>query len=120
MTWADFRQFDNDGPDGIPNSGDDDGFIDGLMIVPPTTSNYDVVREQWNIWPHAGMPWDEDSVTDDIGINGQYLRLGKYCMQSVLRTHPNELWDPEIKCRTFIHEMGHVSRLSRHVLQGEP
>ncbi|MDG2424889.1 MAG: hypothetical protein P8M22_13045, partial [Phycisphaerales bacterium] len=102
---ADFRQFDNDGPDGIPNSGDDDGFIDGLMIVSPTTSGYDTVRQQWNIWPHAALG---SHTTDDIGINGQYLRLGKYCIQSALRTHPNELWDPEIKCRTFIHEMGHV------------
>ena len=27
----DFGRFDNDGPDGIPNSGDDDGFV-GLVI----------------------------------------------------------------------------------------
>ncbi|NIQ55069.1 MAG: hypothetical protein GWN71_10720, partial [Gammaproteobacteria bacterium] len=26
----DFGQYDNDGPDGIPNSGDDDGYVDGL------------------------------------------------------------------------------------------
>jgi hypothetical protein len=29
----DFAQFDNDGPDGIPNSGDDDGFVDFVAIV---------------------------------------------------------------------------------------
>jgi M6 family metalloprotease-like protein len=29
----DLRDFDNDGPDGIPHSGDDDGFIDALFIV---------------------------------------------------------------------------------------
>ena len=36
FSWAednlDLVQFDNDGPDGIPNSGDDDGYIDGLAI----------------------------------------------------------------------------------------
>ena len=30
---VDFRQYDNDGPDGIPSSGDDDGFIDALFVV---------------------------------------------------------------------------------------
>jgi immune inhibitor A len=29
----DFSQYDNDGPDGIPDSGDDDGYVDALMIV---------------------------------------------------------------------------------------
>ncbi|MDW7679784.1 MAG: hypothetical protein SCK70_04425, partial [bacterium] len=29
----DFAEFDNDGPDGIPNSGDDDGYVDFLFFV---------------------------------------------------------------------------------------
>ncbi|MCK5119923.1 MAG: right-handed parallel beta-helix repeat-containing protein [Candidatus Latescibacteria bacterium] len=29
---VDFGQFDNDGPDGIPNSGDDDGYVDFVFI----------------------------------------------------------------------------------------
>ena len=29
----DFAQFDNDGPDGIPNSGDDDGVVDAVFLV---------------------------------------------------------------------------------------
>ncbi len=28
----DFGQFDNDGPDGVANSGDDDGFVDALSV----------------------------------------------------------------------------------------
>jgi hypothetical protein len=31
----DFGQFDNDGPDGIPNSGDDDGYADFVAFVHP-------------------------------------------------------------------------------------
>ena len=31
----DFSRFDNDGPDGVPNSGDDDGFVDLLFVVTP-------------------------------------------------------------------------------------
>jgi immune inhibitor A len=30
---VDFSAYDNDGPDGIPHSGDDDGFVDALFIV---------------------------------------------------------------------------------------
>jgi immune inhibitor A len=29
----DFAQYDNDGPDGIPDSGDDDGSVDALIVV---------------------------------------------------------------------------------------
>lgn len=35
----DFSRFDNDGPDGIPNSGDDDGFVDALMLIYATNSD---------------------------------------------------------------------------------
>jgi immune inhibitor A len=30
---VDFSAYDNDGPDGIPDSGDDDGFVDALFVV---------------------------------------------------------------------------------------
>lgn len=30
---VDFSRFDNDGPDGLPSSGDDDGRVDALMVV---------------------------------------------------------------------------------------
>jgi immune inhibitor A len=29
---VDFAQYDNDGPDGIPDSGDDDGYVDALIV----------------------------------------------------------------------------------------
>jgi M6 family metalloprotease-like protein len=32
----DFGRFDNDGPDGIPNSGDDNGFVDYIFIAMPS------------------------------------------------------------------------------------
>lgn len=30
---VDFARFDNDGPDGIPDSGDDDGYVDFLFVI---------------------------------------------------------------------------------------
>jgi M6 family metalloprotease-like protein len=35
-TGVNFAQFDNDGPDLIPNSGDDDGYVDMIMFAHPT------------------------------------------------------------------------------------
>lgn len=34
-TDVDFGAFDNDGPDGVPNSGDDDGYVDVLVLLHP-------------------------------------------------------------------------------------
>jgi M6 family metalloprotease-like protein len=30
---VDFRRFDNDGPDGLPDSGDDDGLVDAIFVI---------------------------------------------------------------------------------------
>ena len=48
---VDYSLFDNDGPDNIPNSGDDDGYVDGIAVV------YSVCGAEWgpgndNLWPH--------------------------------------------------------------------
>ncbi len=32
---GDLRYFDNDGPDGIPSSGDDDGYVDAVSVIVP-------------------------------------------------------------------------------------
>jgi M6 family metalloprotease-like protein len=32
---VDWRQYDNDGADGVPNSGDDDGYVDMVMFLHP-------------------------------------------------------------------------------------
>jgi immune inhibitor A len=43
-----FSRFDNDGPDGIPHSGDDNGKVDALFIV------------------HSGPGWEETGLDTDI------------------------------------------------------
>jgi immune inhibitor A len=53
--YVDFSQFDNDGPDGIPNSGDDDGIVDALFVVhagpgrETTGSNDDIHSHAWAV-----------------------------------------------------------------------
>ena len=42
---VDFGQFDNDGPDGVPNSGDDDGYVDFLFVVMQSTPSRFVISD---------------------------------------------------------------------------
>lgn len=50
---TDFSLYDNDGPDGIPNSGDDDGFVDFVAFVHPEAgSECGDSATQKNIWSH--------------------------------------------------------------------
>ncbi len=52
---VDMGQFDNDGPDGVPNSGDDDGYADFVVFVyalPCGAPGADV--RSGAIWPHRG------------------------------------------------------------------
>jgi hypothetical protein len=49
----DWGQYDNDGPDGVPNSGDDDGYVDVVAVVHPTSGGE--CRESGSedrIWSH--------------------------------------------------------------------
>jgi M6 family metalloprotease-like protein len=70
----DFTQFDNDGPDGIPNSGDDDGFVDFVVIVYALPCGGDT--RAGAIWPHraAMAPF----ATRSIGADGKPIRIADY------------------------------------------
>jgi M6 family metalloprotease-like protein len=47
----DWGQFDNDGPDGVPNSGDDDGFVDMVAVMHPT-SGAECTNDDGDVWSH--------------------------------------------------------------------
>jgi len=96
--YVDFGEFDNDGPDGIPNSGDDDGLIDAVYVVhagPGYEENH-----CGKIWSHMSSTHYE---TNDNSANGGKIALSRYSVQ------------PEEKCRgslinmgVFAHEYGHI------------
>lgn len=49
---VDFRAFDNDGPDGVPASGDDDGAVDALLVVhagdgAETAGSTEILSHNW-------------------------------------------------------------------------
>ena len=67
-----FAQYDNDGPDNVPNSGDDDGYVDGIIVV------YSGCGAEWgesngNLWPHMSSLGSYAYETNDLGANGSNI-----------------------------------------------
>jgi M6 family metalloprotease-like protein len=96
----DFAQFDNDGPDGIPNSGDDDGFVDFVAILYALPCPGD--GRTGAIWPHrAAMPPFE---TSSIGASGEPIRIADYVILPAI--------DPAtcgpLPVGVLAHETGHA------------
>lgn len=86
--FVDFSQFDNDGPDGIPHSGDDDGVVDALFIV------------------HAG-PGRETTGSDDDIHSHAWSTVNPPAVDGV--TVSGYSVEPEDGRRgVFGHEFGHV------------
>jgi immune inhibitor A len=86
--YVDFSQFDSDGPDGIPNSGDDDGYVDALFIV------------------HAGPGYEETGDPGDIHSHQWFLKTPAIVDGVTAKLYTME---PENgKVGVFCHEYGHI------------
>lgn len=120
----DFSEYDNDGPDGISNSVDDDGVVDHLLVVPAglgeeqshTPATDDTIwSHRWDIGGDEGGPpgkresqLDPGEViyqnevmyeTDDDAVNGGKIKINGYALTS-------ELSPLGIFCHEFGHELG--------------
>ncbi len=84
--YVDFSKFDNDGPDGIPSSGDDDGIVDFFMVV-HAGSGYEWTLNNRDIHSHAGL----------VSVEVDGVRITSYA------TEPEDG-----KVGTFAHEFGHL------------
>ena len=83
-----FSNLDNDGPDGIPDSGDDDGFVDALFIV------------------HAGPGYE--TTLDTMKIHShQWVMFNEQILDGVL-LWPYAMEAQDSKTGVFCHEFGHV------------
>jgi M6 family metalloprotease-like protein len=102
----DFRPYDNDGPDGVPNSGDDDGYVDLVMFVHPNEGGECGGSDIWSHsfhysgWPENGQPF----VTDDLGANGQPLKVDDYVIMPAVACGGAR----RIETGVFAHEFGHA------------
>jgi len=100
----DFSAMDNDGPDNVPNSGDDDGVVDAVAF-----QFLEIAASCGGpaIWPHRsrvegwiGSPYE----TDDMGQSGNPILVNDYIMQSAVNCNGSEVQPPTV----IGHELGHV------------
>lgn len=100
---VDFGEFDNDGPDGMPNSGDDDGRVDFLSIKFTEVGGH---CGGPGPWPHfGGITVDgEPYASDDAAAGGGTIVVPSYIMDSVVEcdgTTPQGI-------QVTAHELGHA------------
>ncbi len=101
----DFGLYDNDGPDGIPNSGDDNGLVDAIAFefieIAASCGGPGIWPHLWGISPqNDGQPY----LSDDQAPNGEPIRIDAYIVQSAVDCGGVEVQD----AATIAHEFGHV------------
>ena len=109
--------FDNDGPDGKPNSGDDDGDVDFVTFIQPIKDG--ACQPSPGIWAHRYViaGWNNGSkyVTKtprrDKGgqpIPGQFISVNNYTMQSQVGGDSGCNAAAIMPVGTVSHETGHA------------
>jgi M6 family metalloprotease-like protein len=99
----DYGRYDNDGPDGVANSGDDDGYVD------VTVFQFSEVAASCGgpgVWPHrsALRGWlGEPYASNDLRPGGQPVLVDDYIIQSAVDCGG----DPQ-NIATIAHETGHA------------
>jgi len=102
---VDFGQYDNDGPDRIPNSGDDDSFVDVVQFVQPVVGGECGGR---GVWAHKFTLQNIGGlfISNDAGPKGA-IRVGPYHLVGgvggVTCTNVTEI----MGIGTASHELGH-------------
>jgi M6 family metalloprotease-like protein len=123
---VDWGPFDNDGPDGIPNSGDDDGYVDVLAVMHPTPGAecggsdqpYRIWSHRWDLWWNAqyyGDSWTPSVAQSILANDGfvtatpsatpgvDFIRVLDYTIQPVRACSGDRL----NYIGVFAHELGH-------------
>jgi M6 family metalloprotease-like protein/uncharacterized repeat protein (TIGR02543 family) len=106
--WA---QFDNDGPDGIPNSGDDDGVVDFVTFLQP---DVDGACGTPHIWAHryvvdywnGGSPFVTKTRSNSPGH--AFITISDYTIQSGLGGDHACSANAIMPIGTVTHETGHA------------
>jgi M6 family metalloprotease-like protein len=109
----DFSIYDNDGPDGTPNSGDDDGYVDFVAFVHPGKGGECGSRNgeiNNNIWSHRFRLSDltgRDYETKNFDKEGRRIRIDDYVIMPALDCDGKSM----IEIGVFAHEFGHAFEL---------
>jgi M6 family metalloprotease-like protein len=105
----DWGRFDNDGPDGVPNSGDDDGYVDFVNFIHP---DVDGACRTSHIWAHrwvisvwnGGVPYQ----TRSARRGGGRIVVDDYTMQSGVGGSSACAGTQVMPIGTVAHETGHA------------
>ena len=107
-----WSRFDNDGPDGISNSGDDDGYVDFVTFLHPEKDG--ACPASPNIWSHRFVirAWNGGSPhvtrTPWTGHPGQTLKVDDYIIQSAVGGSTACNGSALMPIGTVAHETGHA------------
>ncbi|HSW28055.1 MAG TPA: M6 family metalloprotease domain-containing protein [Longimicrobiales bacterium] len=109
----DWGAYDNDGPDAIPNSGDDDGYVDVLAVLQPgqgaecgtTNRNYRIWSHRWALRYASREAKDTNGwVTAAPSARGGFIRVDDYVVQPTYACGGSGLNEIGV----FTHELGHA------------
>jgi M6 family metalloprotease-like protein len=101
---VDFGQYDSDGPDGVPNSGDDDGFVDFVAFVHAESGGECGTSNIWSHrWSYSG--WTNTAYTTaDHKAGGGRIKVDDYVIMPALACDGSTM----IQIGVFAHEFGHA------------
>jgi M6 family metalloprotease-like protein len=112
--------FDNDGPDGLPNSGDDDGVVDFVTFLQPEVGGEcrSNIPPATGIWSHRfvisawhGQPYVTKTLRRGPGglpVPGQFIRINDYTIQSGVGGISACDGNSIMAVGTVAHETGHA------------
>ena len=104
---VDFGRFDNDGPDGLPNSGDDDGVVDGgIAVLNSEFNRYCNGGTGRGPHPFARSVWrinDQRYKTLDAAARGGVIEVGGYTLLSATGCGGRTAG-----AHVLAHELGHL------------
>jgi M6 family metalloprotease-like protein len=114
VAGVNFGLFDNDGPDDVPNSGDDDGYVDMIMFAHATRDGACGGASNNHIWSHrfvlanATQTNFQDYVTNDARFGGGSIRISDYFATTALGGTTSCDTTRIMPIGTAAHEFGHA------------
>lgn len=113
-----WNPFDNDGPDGLPNSGDDNGVVDFVTFLQPEVGGECISTTTTGVWSHRFtiQGWFSNGYTTKTPrrgsngqpIPGQFLRVNDYTIQSAVGGFSSCDGNNIMAVGTVAHETGHA------------
>ncbi|MDP6015406.1 MAG: right-handed parallel beta-helix repeat-containing protein [Candidatus Latescibacteria bacterium] len=100
---VDMGRFDNDGPDGVPNSGDDDGYVDVLFINLLTVPRNFLIGGATGL---ASLGLNTDFLSDDEAASGGVIRVRSQFSGFGGTTQRGHVFT--VTAATMCHEFAHV------------